>query len=74
MVLLCRCKGFGPEEDKWEPSSGFIHGYRDGFLKFLKKHPEVDRELSLLKDCFTEEDLQVQKEAAIVACPIRNKF
>ena len=44
--FLCRLKGFGPEEDKWEPASSFIHGYTDSFIKFLKKHPEIDRELS----------------------------
>ena len=47
--VLCRWKGFGPEEDKWEPASSFIHGYRDTFIKFLKKHPEIDRELSQSK-------------------------
>ena len=65
--FLCRWKGFGPEEDKWEPASSFIHGYTDTFIKFLKKHPEIDRELSLIKDCVTKEDLQAQEEAPIVA-------
>ena len=68
--FLCRRKGFGPEEDRWEPASSFIHGYMDTFIKFLKKHPEVDRELSLIKDCVTKEYLQAQEEAPIVAQPI----
>ena len=68
--FLCRWKGFGPEEDKWEPAASFIHGYTDTFIKFLKKHPEVNRELSLIKDCVTKEDLQAQEEAPIVAQPI----
>ena len=65
--LLCRWKGFGPEEDIWEPASSFIHGYTDTFIKFLKKHPEVDREPSLIKDCVTKEYLQAPEEAPIVA-------
>ena len=68
--LLCRWKGFRPEEDKWEPASSLIHGYTDTFIKFLKKHPEVDSELSLIKDFVTKEDLQAQEEAPIVARPI----
>ena len=71
---LCRWKGFGPEEDKWEPASSFIHGYTDTFIKFLKKHPEINRELSLIKDCVTKEDLQAQEEAPIVAESIRDKI
>ena len=63
--FLCRWKGFGPEEDKWEPASSFIHGYTDTFIRFLKKHPEIDKELSLIKDCVTKEDLQAQEEAPI---------
>ena len=69
--VLCRWRGFGPEEDKWEPASSFIHGYTDTFIKFLKKHPEFDRELSLIKDCVTKEDLQAQEEAPSLAQPIR---
>ena len=42
--------------------------------KFMKKHPQVDRELSLIKDCVTKEDLQAQEEAPIVAQPIRDKI
>ena len=72
--FLCRWKGFGPEEDKWEPASSFIHGYTDTFIKFLKKHPEIDKELSLIKDCVTKEDLQAQEEAPIVAESIRDKI
>ena len=72
--FLCRWKGFGPEENKWEPASSFIHGYTNTFIKFLKKHPEVDRELSLIKDCVTKEDLQAQEEASIVAQPIRDNI
>ena len=72
--FLCRWKGFGPEEDKWEPASNFIHGYTDTFIKFLKKHPEIDRELLLIKDCVTKEDLQAQEEAPIVAESIRDKI
>ena len=71
---LCRWKGFGPEEDKWEPASSFIRGYTDTFIKFLKKHPEIDRELSLIKDCVTKEDLQAQEEAPIVAESIGDKI
>ena len=55
--FLCGWKGFGLEEDKWEPASSFIHGYTDTFITFLKKHPEVDREPSLIKHCVTKEDL-----------------
>ena len=72
--FLCRSKGFGPEEDKWEPASSFIHRYTDTSIKFLKKHPEYDRELSLIKDCVTKEDLQAQEEAPIVAECIRDKI
>ena len=72
--FLCRWKGFGPEEDKWEPASSFIHGYTDTFFKFRKKQPEVDRELSLIEDCPTKEDLQAQEEAPILAQPIRDKI
>ena len=72
--FLCRWKGFGLEGDKWEPASSFIHGYASTFIKFLKKHPEIDRELSLIKDCVTKEDLQAQEEAPIVAQPIRDKI
>ena len=55
--FLCRWKRYGPQEDKWEPATSFIHGYTDTFIKFLRNHPDVDRELSLLKDCVTKEDL-----------------
>ena len=72
--FLCRWKGFGPEEDKWEPASSFFDGYTDTFIKFLKKHPDIDRELSLIKDCVTKEDLQAQEEAPIVAESIRDKI
>ena len=72
--FLCRWKGVRPEEDKWEPASGFIHGYTDIFIKFLQKHPEVDREPSLIKDCVTKEDLQAQEDAPIVAQPIPDKI
>ena len=72
--FLCRWKGFGPEEDKREPASSFIHGYTDTFIKFLKNHPEIDRELSLIKDCVTKEDLQAPEEAPIVAQPIPDKI
>ena len=72
--FLCRLKGFVPEEDIWEPAASFIHGYTDTFIKFLKKHPGVDRELSLIKACVTKEDLQAQEEAPIVAQPIRDKM
>ena len=72
--FLCRWKGFGPEEDKWEPASSFIHGYTDTFIKFLKKHPEIDKQLSLIKDCVTKEDLQAQEEAPIVASSISDKI
>ena len=65
--FLCRWKGFAPEEDKWEPASSFIHGYTDTFIKFLKKQPQLDGELSLIKDCVTKADLQAQEEASIVA-------
>ena len=68
--FLCRWKGLCPEEDKREPASSFIHGYTETFIKLLKKHPEIDRELSLIKDCVTKEDLQAQEEAPIVAQPI----
>ena len=46
----------------------------DTFIKFLKKHPEIDRELSLIKDCVTKEDLQAQEKAPIVAESIRDKI
>ena len=72
--FLCRWKVLGPEEDKWEPASSFIHDYTDTFITFLKKHPEIDRELSLIKDCVTKEDLQAQEEAQTVAQPIRDKI
>ena len=72
--FLCRWKGLGTEEDTWEPVSSFIHGYTDTLIKFLKKHPEIDRELSLIKDCVTKEDLQAEEEAPIVAQPIRDKI
>ena len=72
--FLSRWKGFSPEEDKWEPASGFIHGYTDTFIKFLKKHPGVDREFSLIKDCVTKEDLQAQEEGITVAQPLRDKI
>ena len=72
--VRCRWEGSGPEEDKWEPASSFIHGYTDTFIKFLKKHPEVDGVLSLIKDCVTKEDLQAQEEAPIVARPTRDKI
>ena len=72
--FLCRWKRFGPEEDKWEPASSFINGYTDTFIKFLKKHPEIDRELSLIKDCVTKEDLKAEEEAPIVAESIRDKI
>ena len=51
-----------------------IHGYTDTFIKFLKKHPEIDHELSLIKDCVTKEDLQAQEEAPIMAEFIRDKI
>ena len=72
--FLCRWKGFRPEDDKSEQASSFIHGYTDTFIKFLTKHPEVDRQLSLIKDCVTKEDLQAQEEAPIVAQLIRDKI
>ena len=72
--FLCRWKGFGPEEDKLEPASSFIHGYTDTFITFLKKHPEIDCELSLIKDCVTKEDLRAQEEAPIVASSIPDKI
>ena len=72
--FLCRWKGSGPEEDEWEPCTSFIHGYTDTFIKFLKKHPEVERELSLIKDCVTKEELQAQEEDPIVAQPIEDKI
>ena len=72
--FLCRWKGFDPEEDKWEPALSFIHGYTDTSIKFLKKNPEVDRELSLIRDCVTKEDLQAQEEAPMVAKPIGDKI
>ena len=65
--FLCRWKGFGPEQDKWEPASSFIHGYTDTFFKILKEHPEVDRDLSLTRDCVTKQELQAQEEVSIVA-------
>ena len=34
----------------------------------------MDRELSLIKDCVTKEDLQAQEEAPIVAESIRDKI
>ena len=43
-------------------SFSFIHGYTDTLIKFLKRHPEVDRELSLMEDCVTKEDLQAQED------------
>ena len=72
--FLRRWKGFGREEEKREPASSFIHGYMNTFIKFLKKHPEVDRKLSLIKDCVSKEDLQAQEEVPIVARPIRDKI
>ena len=36
--------------------------------------PEIDRELSLIKDCVTKEDLQAQEETPIVAESIRDKI
>ena len=68
--FLCRWKEFGPEADKWEPASSFIHGYTDTFIGVLKKHAEIDREVSLIRDGVTKEDLQAQEEAPIVAEPI----
>ena len=55
-------------------ASSFIHGYTDTFIKFLKKHAEIDKELSLIKDCVTKEDLQAQEEAPIVASSIQDKI
>ena len=49
----------------------WVYGY---FIKSLKKHPEIDKELSLIKDCVTKEDLQAQEEAAIVASSIPDKI
>ena len=72
--FLCRWKGLSPDEDKWEPASSFIHQYTDTSIKFLKKNPEVDRELSLIKDCVTKEELKAQEEAPIVAQPIPDKI
>ena len=72
--FLCRWKEFGPEEDKWEPASSFIHGYTDTLIKFLKKRPENDKELSLIKDCVTKEDLQAPEEAPILASSISDKI
>ena len=72
--VLCRWNRSGPEEDKWVPASSFIHGYPDTFIRFLKKHPDIDPELSLIKYCVTKEDLKAQEEAPIVAQPIRDKI
>ena len=44
------------------------------FHQVLKKHPEIDKELSLIKDCVTKEDLQAQEEAPIVASSIPDKI
>ena len=70
----CRWTGFGPEEDMWETDSSFSHWYTNIFINFLKKHPEVDRELPLIRDHVTKEDVQAEKEASIVARPIRDKI
>ena len=72
--FLCRSKRFGREEDKWDPASSFIQGNTDILIKFLNEHPEVDSELSLIKDGVTKEDLQPQQEAPNVARPIRDKI
>ena len=72
--FLCTWKGFGPDEDKWEPASSTNYGYTDTFINFLKKHAEVDPELSLINDCVTKEDLQAQEEAPITVRPIQDKI
>ena len=52
-----------------------LHSWVHGHVQQVPKvDPEVDRELSLIKDCVTKEDLQSQNEAPIVAGPIRDKL
>ena len=74
MVLSVQMERIRSRRRHGEPASSFIHGYTDTFIKFLKKHPEIDRELSLIKDCVTREDLQAQEEAPIAAESIRDKI
>ena len=64
--FLCRWRGYRQEED--------IHGYADTFIKLLKKNHEIDRESSLPKHCVTNEDLQDEEYASIVARPICDKM
>ena len=72
--VVCRWNEFGPEEDHLEPASRFIHGYSDTSIKFLKRQPALERELSLIKDCVTKKDLQAQEKAPIAARTIRDKI
>ena len=71
--ILCRWKGYSREQDKPQPVSSFIHWCTDSFIRFLKKHADLDGELSGLKDCVTKKDLQVQEEVPMVARTIPNK-
>ena len=71
--VLCTSKGFGPEEDKWEPASSFIHGYMDTIITFLMKHTEVDRELSLIRIVSPRKTYKVKKKLQLWHHPFETR-
>ena len=72
--FLCTWKEYKPEEDKREPTSSFIHGYTDTYIKFPGKNFAINYQLSRIKDCLTKEELQAHKQAPIVARAIHDKI
>ena len=57
--FLCEWKGFDSSHNNWEPADSFVHGYTNGFMDFLKKHPEIG---VLLTDCLSKPDRQVGED------------